>query len=139
MTRRSGDPATVLASNESAYAPEAASVNSVSTGERLDITANPLCHSRYSAMLTFLDGPVKLRHPVTVTVKEWSDGLVEAHIADALLYGTGDDEAEALEDLRGNMIDAWARLSVLSEASMARPAWRIWSALKSLCEPSESA
>jgi hypothetical protein len=109
-------------------------VISAETGKRLDIDANPLCQGRYTATLAYLDGPVKLRQPVSVSIKEWSDGIVEAHLADTLLFGTGDDESEAIDDLRDNIVDAWVRLSALPEDSMAKPAWRIWSALRALCE-----
>lgn len=136
MTPRRDDSATVQVGDELSYTAGAPSVTSVSTGERLDITANPLCHARYTSTLTFLSNSVRLRRPVLVSIREWSDGIVEAHLADALLYGTGDDEAEALEDLRDNIVDAWDRLSALQESSMAKPAWRIWSALRELCEPS---
>ena len=137
MTARRDDAAVLTAGGELAFEPEPASVNSVTTGERLDILANPICHAHYNATLAFLGGSVRLRRPTLVTIKDWSDGVVEAHLSDALLYGTGEDEAEALEDLRDNILDAWEHLRVLPESEMAKPAWRIWSALKALCEPAE--
>lgn len=110
-----------------------AAVVGLSTGQRIDVVANPICHAPYAATLTFLDPPLQLLVPIPVTVKVWSDGLVEAHLSDALLYGTGDDEAEAMDDLRGAIADAWQHLRGVSRDSLAKPALRMWTALSAIC------
>ena len=113
--------------------PGESTVNTLATGERFDVVTNPHCFAVHTAMLTFLDPALNLRQPILVSIKKWTDGLVEAHLADALLYGTGEDEAESLADLREHILAAWKRLSATPEVSMARPAWRMWRSLSALC------
>ena len=113
--------------------PEAPTVTAIATREQLDLYANPLCFSTYSTILAFLNSPLKLRYPLPVSIKVWTDGVVEAHFADAILYGTGEDESEALDDLRENIEAAWTRLSKTPEASLAKPALRMWRALSAVC------
>ena len=87
-----------------------------------------------TAVLAFLPAPLKLKQPLLVAIKFWPDGPVEAHFVDALLFGTGEDEITALDDLRENMLSAWFRLSKTPHASLARPASRMWQALDATCE-----
>ena len=66
-------------------------------------------------------------------MKSWTDRVVEAHFSDALLYGSGETEADALDELRTEMMAVYARLRNTDEAAMARPALRMWRALRAVC------
>lgn len=112
-------------------------VTVMATGKRLDVDENPLCHTHTTGVLTFLDPPLRLRQPTPVTIHYWTDGVVEAHLADALLIGEGDDEAEALDNLRENIADAWNHLQ--HAAAKAKPARRMWRALSAICTEDPSA
>ena len=106
----------------------------VGGAERPSLEMEPFCCARTTAMLTFLPAPLALRAPILINVKFWNDGEIEAHLHDALLFGSGEDEAEALDDLRDNVVFAWQQLNDIPETSMAAPAWRMWQALKACVE-----
>ncbi len=116
------------------------SVVSISTGRAIDPVAEALLplgvEREWMAHLLFVPEPLRLRQgPIPVVVRLWTDGLYEAHMTDALLYGEGEDEAEALDSLRANLIDSWVRLESLSMSHrLGRAPARTWLALRSMLE-----
>jgi hypothetical protein len=77
------------------------------TGSKVDVPmSGPSIVSTVSALLPLLPPPLALRHgPLMVTVESWSDGSVVARLPCAALYGSGDSDTAALEDLGSVIFD----------------------------------
>jgi hypothetical protein len=66
----------------------------------------PVMVSSVSAILPLLPDPLTLRYgPLLVTVESWSDGSVVARLPCAALYGSGESDAAALDDLGSVIYD----------------------------------
>lgn len=57
-----------------------------------------------SATLCFVSPKYHLKAPVVVSILFYRDGTVYAHLYDALLFGEGVDPADAIDNLRENII-----------------------------------
>jgi hypothetical protein len=90
-----------------------------------------------NALLPLLPEPLSLRHgPLLVTLQWWPDGLVVADLPACALYGSGDSDTAALEDLGNVMLDWASGVNALGEENIAGGLRRQWLAFKALVEVS---
>jgi hypothetical protein len=85
--------------------------------------------------LFFLSGLRIKGGAIPVTLETWPDGVVYAHLYDALLSGQGNDAAEALADLREAIEREHRHLVAVQRThKLGPPALRTWRALSALIE-----
>jgi hypothetical protein len=95
----------------------------------------------FNAHLPLLPEPLKLNHgPLLVIMKAWSDAKVQAELPVCGLYGQGDDEAAALQDLADNIKDfAHYTVHKARAGGIAGPLKRHWAAFVALVDVSDLA
>ena len=77
-------------------------------------TRQPTLLHVVNAQLPILPEPLRLLHgPLLATVETWSDGTVVARLPVAALYGEGDSDTLALDDLAEGIGDFVASVSEL--------------------------
>lgn len=113
--------------------------NSTQTSLTLVETPEPYLEHIFNAHLPLLPEPLKLKHgPLLVIMKVWSDARVQAELPVCGLYGQGDDDAAALQDLAENIKDfAHYTVHIARADSIAGPLKRHWAAFTALVDVSD--
>jgi hypothetical protein len=100
----------------------------------------PSMLSAVNAILPVLPAPLALTHgPLIVTIETWSDGSVVARLPCAALYGSGDSDTAALEDLGIVISDFIGSMRGLvgADKAIAGPLKRDWENVSALVDMSQ--
>jgi len=89
------------------------------------------------AQLPLLPSPLRLKHgPLLVTLKWWGDGSVVADLPCCALYGEGETDTAAIEDLADTILDWASGTAKLGRENLGGALLRQWDSLISLVDVS---
>jgi hypothetical protein len=77
--------------------------------DALRVTIDELRKSKVIQLSTLADASLRLRMPLAVVI-DWSGEQTTAHAVELEDYGVGDSEYEALDDLRGSILQTYGFL-----------------------------